>query len=360
MERFFKVLLVLGIVLSISSIYFLLTEAIFAIFTSTTGVLIVAFSVFEIVRLKKINPQEKKLKPIASKAKKSDNDISWTYYDVNSKKKPELEIEPEKHKAKFTFFSKLLHLFHLKRKPKMVGKSVNKDVKTETKKVGKNQDKEKLDQLKSYILESKKNNVPKQEIVKACTSSGWPIDKVEKVILRIYSKGKHKSFFSLILLIFVVLGLRSGLVLSGNFLIGYWLDSLKLISSSAYYVILGLVVVSMGIIMFDVKDRLAHKKKVYKIKSDDSVKEIKENMKTEEHVVVTTGDSLTDIDKLLDLVNEKEKLPIEEVSGIFNISKKESEEWGKILKDEGLISLYYPTVGDVELRKKKREKKEEE
>ena len=54
------------------------------------------------------------------------------------------------------------------------------------------------------------------------------------------------------------------------------------------------------------------------------------------------------------------KLTIEEVSGIFNISKKESEEWGKILKDEGLISLYYPTVGDVELRKKKREKKEEE
>lgn len=360
MERFFKVLLVLGIVLSISSIYFLLTEAIFAIFTSTTGVLIVAFSVFEIVRLKKINPQPKKSKPVASKAKKSNEDISWTYYDVNSNKNEEIEFEPVKHKARFTLFSKLLHLFRLKKKPKMVGKEINEEVKHETNKVGKNKDKEKLDQLRDYILESMKHNVPKKEIIQACISSGWPMDKVEKVLSGVSSKGKHKNLFSLIVLLLTVLGLGFGLFLSGNFLIGYWLDSLKLISSSAYYVILGLVVISIGIIMFDIKDRLAHKKSVYKIKSDESVKEIKENMQEEEHIVVTTGDNLTDIDKLLNLVNERKKLTIEEVSGIFNISKKESEEWGKILKDEGLISLYYPTVGDVELRKKKREKKEEE
>ena len=348
--------MVLGIVLSISSIYFLLTDSIFSIFTSTIGVLIVAFSVFEIVRMRKIEPRKEK--PINSKAKKSEDDISWSYYDFNERK-----IEPEvierKKKVKFTFFSKLFHLSKIGGKPKMVGKGVEKEVGPEKKKVGKNLEKEKLDKLKNYILEAMKNNIPKTEIVKACLASDWPKDKVEKVIGRMGTKGKKKGIVSLVMLLAVTLFVMIGLILSGNFLIGYWLDSLKLISKSAYYMIFVVILISIGVILFDVKDRLGHRKKIYKIKTEESVSEIKEEMKSDENKVVSVGAYNTDMDKLLDLVNERKKLTAEEVSGIFSISRKEAEEWGKILKDEGLISLYYPTVGDVELREKKKVKKEE-
>ena len=50
---------------------------------------------------------------------------------------------------------------------------------------------------------------------------------------------------------------------------------------------------------------------------------------------------------------------VSEVAKIFNVTKAEAEEWGKILKDDVLITLYYPTVGDVELRCKKVVKEEE-
>lgn len=360
MERFFKVLLVLGIVLSVSSIYFLLTNSVFAIFTSTLGVMIVAFSVFEIIRMRKVEPRAEKNKPIASKAKKDKDDISWTYYDINEEdKKLEIIVEPE-HKARFTLFSKLFHLFGLRKKPKMVGKGVNHEVKLEAKKVGKNKEKDKMNQLRNYILEAMKNNIPKKEIEKACLASDWPKDKVIKVMGSISNVGRKKSFFSLIVLVVITFSIMVGLILSGNFLIGYWLESLKLISRSAYYVILGLVVVSIGVILFDVSDRLKNRKKVYKIKTKESVSEIKEGMESEGKKVISAGAYSTDIDKLLDLVNDRKKLTIVEVSGIFDISKKEAEEWGKILKDEGLISLYYPTVGDVELRVKKKVTREEE
>lgn len=357
MERFFKVLLVLGIVLSISSIYFLLTDSIYAIFTSTIGVLIVAFSVFEIIRVRKVEPSHGKI--INSNAKKKEDDISWSYYDLNEEKRDMgVVVEPEQ-KVKFTFFSRLLHLFKFRKKPKMVGKVIEKESKSDTKKVGKNKEKEKLDQLRNYILESMKNNVPKKEIVKACLASDWPKEKVEKVMNSIGNRGKRKNFSSLIILLAVTLLVMVGLILSGNFLIGYWLESLKLVSKSAYYAILALVVISIGVILFDVKDRLGHRKKVYKIKTKEAVSEIKEGMESAEKKVVDVGTYNTDMDRLLDLVNERKKLTVEEVSGIFDISKKEAEEWGKILKDEGLISLYYPTVGDVELREKKKVKKEE-
>ena len=63
---------------------------------------------------------------------------------------------------------------------------------------------------------------------------------------------------------------------------------------------------------------------------------------------------------MLALVIEKGKLGVDEVAGVFGISKSEAEEWGKILKDEGLITLYYPTVGEVELRWKKKVSEEGE
>lgn len=359
MERFFKVLLVLGIVLSLSSLYFLMIESIYAIFFSIFGVMIVGFSVFEIISLKKKGIVRKKVKPVASKVKARE-DISWTYYDVNKVEKDRTEEEKiiEEH-VKHTKSSKLLHWFKLRKEPKISGKAIEKELAGEKNKISKDGKKTKESQLKKYIHEALDSKVPKNEIIKACLQSGWPENKVNEVFNSLNRKKSGKKFGTFISLVVLTIFLSIGLMITGNFLIGYWLTSLKAISSAVYYSLLSLIVISVGIIIFDVKDKLTEKKKTYKIQQEETVSEIKGEMKESPEIVIGDGFS-TDIDKLLELANKKSKLTVTEVAGIFNISKKEAEQWGKILKDEGLITLYYPTVGDVELRMKKKVKVKEE
>ena len=126
-----------------------------------------------------------------------------------------------------------------------------------------------------------------------------------------------------------------------------------------YYSLLLLIVVSFGVLGFDLKESLSKKKRVYKVIREKKLSEIKSELKTKKPST-GAGAFQTDIDRLLDFINEKEKLTTAEISGIFGISESEAEQWGKILKDQGLITLYYPTVGEVELRRKKREKEKEE
>ena len=38
------------------------------------------------------------------------------------------------------------------------------------------------------------------------------------------------------------------------------------------------------------------------------------------------------------------------MSKTFNISKKQVEDWARILEERGLIKIYYPLIGDPELR----------
>ena len=93
MKGLFYVLLMLGIISTISSVYFLNTNSVYAIFTATIGVMLVGFSVFEISSIKKEEKKEKKAKG---------EDLEWTYYD--KKKKISAEVEKE---LKFTPVSRL-------------------------------------------------------------------------------------------------------------------------------------------------------------------------------------------------------------------------------------------------------------
>jgi hypothetical protein len=151
-----------------------------------------------------------------------------------------------------------------------------------------------------------------------------------------------------------------GLILSGNFLIGYWLETLKMSFSWIYYILILGMFGGIGIIGIALNENVAKKKRVQHVIRDKKVTEIKTKLATTKTVDVGAEDYATDIDRLLAIVNEKEKLTVESVGEIFGITKAEAEQWGKILKDQDLILLYYPTVGEVELRKKKNQQQKEE
>jgi len=61
----------------------------------------------------------------------------------------------------------------------------------------------------------------------------------------------------------------------------------------------------------------------------------------------------TEFDRLYNLIQEKGKVNLKDVMDLFKIDKKLAEKWAVILKKSGLIDIYYPTMGDIELRKKK-------
>ncbi|MBI4149031.1 hypothetical protein HY491_01155 [Candidatus Woesearchaeota archaeon] len=60
----------------------------------------------------------------------------------------------------------------------------------------------------------------------------------------------------------------------------------------------------------------------------------------------------TDLDKLYEMVQQKQSVRLGEVMKMFSIDRKKGEEWAAILEDSGLISIHYPAFGDPELRVK--------
>lgn len=54
----------------------------------------------------------------------------------------------------------------------------------------------------------------------------------------------------------------------------------------------------------------------------------------------------TELDLLLEIINQKKSIGISEIQRMFSVPKDLVEEWGKILEEHGLIKLYYPALGD--------------
>ena len=59
------------------------------------------------------------------------------------------------------------------------------------------------------------------------------------------------------------------------------------------------------------------------------------------------------MDRLYDTIKKRGAVKLSEVSGGFKINKKQAEEWANILEKYGLIEIYYPVLGEPELRWKK-------
>ena len=50
----------------------------------------------------------------------------------------------------------------------------------------------------------------------------------------------------------------------------------------------------------------------------------------------------TEIDKLLDLVQEKKKITVSEAARKLKVSESKIESWGKVLSDENILDFTYP------------------
>jgi membrane protease YdiL (CAAX protease family) len=374
MQKFFKVLLVLGIILLLNAGYFLMIEnEEISLFLAIFGLLIVIFSIFEIfIHRKKSEWKKLKVKknekPIALKAKKENlkSNIEWTSYDVWDEKKAKTldsnDNELLKKEKKPSIFKRLFGSHKPPEKIKINAKIIEHEVKTEVKeKVVKVDKKDKELQLKEYIFTSLRNKIPKEKIIESALASDWPQEIVLKIFKGISRKKKRKKLsllYVMLIMVFVLLGIT---LFNGEFLLFYWVESLSTFSPMAYgSMIIGLfMIIIISLLWF--KINMAKRKKVYKKLNGENVEKLKEKINEPKKVSEVDASSYqTDMDRLLELVNKKGSVGIDSVAKIFNISKSEAEEWGKILKDESLISLYYPTVGDAELRKKEKVKEEEE
>src|SRR3989338_4977078 len=66
--------------------------------------------------------------------------------------------------------------------------------------------------------------------------------------------------------------------------------------------------------------------------------------------IVLNQNYTTEFDRLYDLVKTQKAIKISYVTKAFKISKKEAEEWARILEEHGLIDLHYPVLSEPELR----------
>lgn len=60
----------------------------------------------------------------------------------------------------------------------------------------------------------------------------------------------------------------------------------------------------------------------------------------------------TNLDAVVRLIEKYNRLSFSDVARTFGIGKDLVEEWGKILEEHGLIEVYYPPIGEPELRKR--------
>ncbi|HDD46316.1 MAG TPA: hypothetical protein ENG42_02485 [Candidatus Aenigmarchaeota archaeon] len=63
------------------------------------------------------------------------------------------------------------------------------------------------------------------------------------------------------------------------------------------------------------------------------------------------GDYLeTKVDRLYEIVKKRRKIKISEAASIMKVKPERIEEWAKILEDHGIIDIFYPIIGEAELR----------
>jgi len=78
----------------------------------------------------------------------------------------------------------------------------------------------------------------------------------------------------------------------------------------------------------------------------------KQELPEEKKTTYVTGRVIeTDFDILYKLVLEKKKVKISEIAAMFKIDKKKAEEWIQILDEHNLARIYYPAMGEPEIRR---------
>jgi hypothetical protein len=94
--------------------------------------------------------------------------------------------------------------------------------------------------------------------------------------------------------------------------------------------------------------------------------EEKEEKKEKVHLVrvipkalkIEIGKYDTDLDVLYKIIEKSGRIKLSAISRYFGVDQKKAEEWAKILQDHKLAEIHYPPVGEPELKKIRKPKKD--
>lgn len=198
--------------------------------------------------------------------------------------------------------------------------------------------------LATFMKDCLQQGFTYEKIHEAAAQAHWPQDLIETTYKQLTKKGMRKKLVVLSCIFLAFLMVITILIIKDMFLPPYWFSLLKYAPPS-FYMGASLVIVALIIFFaFKIKKTLKKKKITSKKEEEEHVEEIKTALQVHE------GLYETDLDKLYALLQERKVLKVNEVAKAFNVSKTEAEEWGKILKDQGLAEAYYPAVGDMEIR----------
>tara|TARA_Y100000310_G_scaffold144893_3_gene144238 strand:- start:51539 stop:53050 length:1512 start_codon:yes stop_codon:yes gene_type:complete len=204
-----------------------------------------------------------------------------------------------------------------------------------------------LEQLKKYIRESQKQNYPIEHIKAAVTKAGWPKEMITQAFKAETITTKKKKFIILGVMFLVLILLLIVLNTMDLLLLDYLFETIQHASMGFYIGASVVFLLIIGIIIFKTKNILQEKKTHHKEEETKHVQEIKTELEASKEGFET------DFDRLYKLIEEKKKLTLREIAAGFGIKRSKAEEWGKILKEQGLIELNYPAVGEPELQWKK-------
>ncbi|HLD15785.1 MAG TPA: hypothetical protein VJB94_04385 [Candidatus Nanoarchaeia archaeon] len=199
--------------------------------------------------------------------------------------------------------------------------------------------------LRHYVRKALEKDFSREQIVKAALAAGWPVRFIEKAYKREIKRSDIistliKGYETKILKRYIKTAMEDGFkkdeIIAAAKNAG-WPD--KIIENS-YDALEG-------------KELVFRKEKEIGLEQELTDEEEEKQTKNILKVTAKLIKHETDFDRLYNLVKKRGAMKLSEVSKEFNISKKQAEEWGQILEDHELIELYYPVIGEPELRWKK-------
>ncbi len=196
----------------------------------------------------------------------------------------------------------------------------------------------KLDLLRHHMRRFLNMNYPKSQIAEAALKAGWPEDIIEQAYLK---ETAEPSGVELVIKKYEINILKNYLKKAKE----KYPDEMVIDAA-----------IKMGWperIVRDCYDELQGKKVWWE---HDPEGVILPHEETTQQVLKITAKLIkheTDLDKAYNLIQEKKAVKLSEISTRFRITKKQTEDWAAILEKHGLIDIYYPLLGEPELRCKK-------
>jgi competence protein ComGC len=344
----YRVLLGVGALVIIASLFMPTTYLTIMV---VIGILVILFSLAELIMISREGRKEQPLlKSKPHPSFKQQSDISKQHLN-ESTIAHKVNTPQEKKEKKPSFWSTVLK----KKQPqqpinvkaiKGIKETKNPQKKTQEVAVikGKPQDDKKKGTLEAFILDALKKGFSRTQVKEAALKANWPKDIFDKTYKEIIKHRMMKRLIKHSIALVVVIIFIAVLVTQDMFLLPYWITTLKYASPLFYVGALLFILAIIAIFIAKVRKMVKRKTVVHSEEEEKVVKEIETQIQT------GSGAYETDLDKLYKLLEQRKKVRVNEVARAFKVSKKDAEEWGKILKEQNLAEIFYPAVGDMEIR----------